>query len=358
MRNELTRRLGLTTPLVQAPMSGGVTTPDLVAGVSEAGGLGSLGAAYMSGRAIEAAAAAIRARTRKSFAINLFVPDPRPEKPDAEAISQASAALDRYRSEVGLKPPPPRAPYRLPWAEQFEAVIKLRPAAFSFCFGIPEEEDLDRLRESGIFTIGTATTAGEARLLEDAGVDAVVAQGFEAGGHRASFTLPYDHGMIGLIALLSQLRDAVEIPVLAAGGIMNGQAIAACLALGAAAAQMGTAFLASEECGFGAVQKQALLAAGEEGTALTQAFTGKPARGLRNRFMVEAFEKHLPVAGFPTQHGITSDLRRAAAERQRPDLMAIWAGQGVAEIRRGRVADLMATFNAELKQSLAELAQR
>ncbi len=357
MRNELTRRLGLQLPLVQAPMSGGVTTPDLVAAVCEAGGLGSLGAGYMSGRAIEAAGAAIRERTDKPFAVNLFVPDPRAPGVDDEAIKQASAALDRYRQEVGLAPPPPRRPFRLSWNDQFGAVLKLRPAVFSFCFGIPEEEDLDRLRELGIYTVGTATTVGEARLLEDAGVDAVVAQGFEAGGHRATFTLPYDHALIGLMALLPQVTDAVDIPVLAAGGIMSGQAMAACLALGAAAAQMGTAFLASDESGFGEVQKQALLAAGEEGTALTQAFTGKPARGLRNRFMVEAFERHLPVAGFPTQHGITSDLRRAAAERERPDLMAIWAGQGVSEIQRGTVADLMASFDAELRKSLQQLAQ-
>lgn len=338
-------------------MSGGVTTPDLVAAVCEAGGLGSLGAAYMSGRAIEAAGEAVRARTKRPFAVNLFVPDPRPGRVDEEAIRQASSALDRYRSEVGLEPPPPRPPYRLPWEEQFQAVLKLRPAVFSFCFGIPDEEDLDRLREDGIYTIGTATTVGEARLLEDSGVDAVVAQGFEAGGHRATFTLPYDHAMIGLMALLPQMVAAVEIPVLAAGGIMSGQAIAACLALGAASAQMGTAFMASEESGFGEVQKQALLSAGEEGTALTQAFTGKPARGLRNRFMVEAFEKHLPVTAFPTQHGITSDLRRAAVEQQRPDLMAIWAGQGVSEIRRGRVAELMAIFDAEMKQSLGQMTQ-
>ncbi len=357
MTNEFTGRLSLRLPIVQAPMSGGVTTPDLVAAVAEAGGLGSLGAGYMSGRAIEAAAAAVRERTKKPFAINLFIPDPRPNPGSTEAIGAASAALDRYRSELGLQPPPLKPAFRPQWDEQIETVLKLRPAAISFCFGIPEDEHLDALREAGIFTIGTATTVGEARLLEDAGVEAAVAQGFEAGGHRATFTLPYDQAMIGLMALLRQMADAVDIPILAAGGLMDGQAIAAALALGASAAQMGTAFLASEESGFGAVQQSALLAAGEESTALTQAFTGKPARGLRNRFMVEAFEQHLPIAPYPAQHGITSDLRRAAAANQRPDLMAIWAGQGVSKIRRGRTADLMAAFEAEMKDSLANLTR-
>ncbi len=355
MNNELTHRLGLRLPIVQAPMSGGVTTPEMVVAVSEAGGLGSLGAGYMSGRAILAAGEAIRARTKKPFAVSLFVPDARPQAVSEAAIEEASAALDPYRDEVGLRPPPPQPHFRLHWDEQVEAVLKLRPAALSFCFGIPEDDHLDALREAGILTIGTATTLGEARLLEDSSVDAVVAQGFEAGGHRATFTLPYDQAMIGLMALVPQMAAAVEIPVIAAGGIMNGQGIAAALALGASAAQMGTAFLAADESGFGHVQTQALLSAGEEGTALTQAFTGKPARALRNRFMVEAFEKHLPIASYPTQHGITSDLRRAAVERERPDLMAIWAGQGVSEIRRGSVAALMAAFHAELKESLARL---
>ncbi len=349
MANELTRRLGLRLPIVQAPMSGGVTTPDLIAAVAEAGGLGSLGAGYMSGRAIEAAAGQVRRLTGKPFAINLFLPETQGSGASAEAVERASAALDPYRSEVGLQHPPARASYRPPWEEQFEAVLRVRPAVLSFCFGIPDEEELDALREAGIFTIGTATTVGEARLIEDAGVEAVAVQGFEAGGHRATFTLPYDQGLIGLMALLPQTVDAVEIPVLAAGGIMTGRAIAACLTLGAAAAQMGTAFLATDESGFSEAQRKALFAAGEAGTALTQAFTGKPARGLRNRFMVEAFAQHLPFAPYPAQHGITSDLRRAAVERERPDLMAIWAGQGVGEIRRGRAAQLMAKLEAELK---------
>ncbi len=338
-------------------MSGGVTTPDLVAAVSEAGGLGSLGAGYMSGKAIVAAAEAVRARTQRPFAINLFAPGPRARQPSEEQAVAASAALDPYRAELGLQPNPPLPPYRHAWEEQVRAVLEIRPAVFSFCFGIPEIGLLDRLRDRDIFLMGTASTVAEARLLEEADVDAVIAQGFEAGGHRATFTVPYDQGMIGLMALLPQMVDGVDLPIVAAGGIMDGRAIAAALALGAAGAQLGTAFAACEESGFGEVQLRALMAAHEEGTALTQAFTGKAGRALRNRFMVEAFEKQLPAAPYPLQHRLTSDLRRAAAEQDRPDLMAIWAGQGVGELRCRSAKDLMAELESELKDCLAAMGR-
>ncbi len=354
---DLTRRLGLSLPIIQAPMSGGVTTPDLVAAVSEAGGLGSLGAGYMSARAIKAAADAIRERTRRPFAINLFAPGPRPKQPSDEEVDAASAALDPYRAELSLQPHPQLPPYRHPWREQIQAVLEVRPAVFSFCFGVPEIELLDRLRERDIFLMGTATTVAEARLLEEADVDAIVAQGFEAGGHRATFTVPYDQGMIGLMALLPQMADAVDLPIIAAGGMMDGRAIAAALALGAAGAQLGTAFAACEESGFGDVQLRALKAAHEEGTALTRAFTGKAGRALKNRFMVEAFEKHLPVAPYPMQHRLTSDLRRAAAEQGRPDLLAIWAGQGVGELRCRSAQVLMAELARELEACLTVMGQ-
>ncbi|GAB5470615.1 MAG: nitronate monooxygenase [Rhodospirillales bacterium] len=352
-----TRRFGLRLPLVQAPMSGGVTTPDLIAAVCEAGALGSLGAGYMSGRAIEAACASVRQATQRPFAVNLFVPDARHLGAASASVEAASAALDPYRKEVGLLPPPARPTYRHRWDEQLEAVLKVRPAVLSFCFGLPKEEDLDALRAADIYLIGTATTVAEARLLEDAGVDCVVAQGFEAGGPRATFSVPFDQGMIGLLALLPQMVDAVDLPILAAGGLMTGQAIAAVLALGAAGAQMGTAFTACSESGFGEVQRRALMAAHDDGTALTQAYTGKPARGLRNRFMVEAFEAGLPIAPYPAQWGITSDLRRAAAEQDRPDLMAIWAGQGVGELRRCDAATLVAELGAELQQAMTAMGR-
>jgi len=348
--NSLTERLGLSLPIVLAPMAGGPSTPELVAAVCNAGGLGSLGASFMSGKAIADACEKVQQRTNKAYAVNLFVPED--HKPDAAALRKASAALDGYRAEVALTAPPEKPPYLQPFEEQLAATLAARPQVYSFCFGIPDDEVLDRVRETGAAIIGTATTVAEAVLLEEAGVDAIVAQGFEAGGHRSTFAVPHDHAFIGLMALLPQIVDAVELPVIAAGGIMDGRGIAAALALGASAAQLGTAFLATEECGWGEVQRQALLASRDDSTAITDAFTGKPARGLRNRFMVEAFEKHLPKAPYPAQHGLTSDLRRAAAEQGRADLMAIWAGQGVGAIRRAATADLMQRLRDELAQAL------
>lgn len=348
----LTRRLGLALPIVQAPMAGGPTSPELVAAVSQAGGLGSLGASFMSGKAILEACRRIRELTDRPFAVNLFVPED--HAPDVATLAAASAALDPYRAEVGLEPPPPRPPYLQPFAEQLEAVLEARVPVYSFCFGIPEDAVLDRLREVGAQLIGTATTVSEALLLEEAGVDAIVAQGFEAGGHRGSFAVPYDHGLIGLMALVPQVADAVAVPVIAAGGIMDGRGIAAALALGASAAQLGTAFLGADECGWGASHRAALWQGREDTTALTDAFTGKPARGLRNRFMVEAFERHLPKAPYPAQYGLGVDLYRKAAAVGRHDLMAVWAGQGVAALRRCPAAELVRTLARELEDSLSQ----
>ncbi len=349
--NALTQRLGLALPIVQAPMAGGPTSPELVAAVSNAGGLGSLGASFMSGKAILEACRRIRTLTERPFAVNLFVPED--HSPGAATLAAASAALDGYRAEVGLEPPPARPAYLQPFEEQIEAVIEARVPVYSFCFGIPEDAVLDRLRAVGAHLIGTATTVSEALLLEEAGVDAVVAQGFEAGGHRGSFAVPYDHGLVGLMALLPQMSDAVAIPVIAAGGIMDGRGIGGALLLGASAAQLGTAFLACDECGWGDSHRSALWQGREDTTALTDAFTGKPARGLRNRFMVEAFERHLPKAPYPAQYGLGVDLYRKAAALGRHDLMAIWAGQGVAAVRRGPAGQLMKTLAAELEEALA-----
>lgn len=349
--NALTRRLGLELPIVQAPMAGGPTSPELVAAVCNAGGLGSLGTSFMSGKAILEACRRIRALTDRAFAVNLFVPED--HAPSPETLAAASGALDGYRAEVGLSPPPARPAYLQPFAEQIEAVVEARVPVYSFCFGIPEDAVLDRLRAVGAHLIGTATTVSEGLLLEEAGVDAVVAQGFEAGGHRGSFAVPYDHGLVGLMALLPQMVDALEVPVIAAGGMMEGRGIAASLVMGASAAQLGTAFLGTDECGWGESHRAALWQGREDTTALTDAFTGKPARGLRNRFMVEAFEQHLPKAPYPAQYGIGIDLYRKAALLGRHDLMAIWAGQGVAALRRGPAAELVKALARELKESLA-----
>jgi nitronate monooxygenase len=194
----------------------------------------------------------------------------------------------------------------------------------------------------------------EAVALERSGVDAVIAQGSEAGGHRGSFAVPFEQAMVGTMALVPQVVDAIDIPVVASGGIMDGRGIAAALALGASAVQLGTAFLTSEEAGISDVYKEAILAAGEHETRITRAFSGRPARGIVNRFMsdVDASGTALP---FPYQNALTRPLRQAAAKQGRADMLSLWAGQGVRLARRGRAADLMKLLTSEMDEAILRL---
>ena len=333
---------GVEHPVVQAGMAGGPTTPRLVAAVSEAGGLGTLGAAYMTPEAIRTAVGEIRALTQRPFAVNLFVPEPfDPSLYDPEEIR---ASLAGYREELGIEAPTGELSYAQSFEEQLAVVLEERVAVFSFTFGVPEAAHLDALREAGVVTVGTATTVREAVAVEAAGVDAVTAQGAEAGGHRGTFLGPYDGGLVGTMALVPQVADAVGIPVLAAGGIMDGRGLAAALALGADGAQMGTAFLACPESGANAGYKEAILGATEEETTVTHAFSGKAARGLKNRF-TEEMEGSSPP-GYPVQNAHTRDIRAAAVKAGRTEFMSLWSGQAprlarpvpAAEVVEGAVA--------------------
>ena len=322
METRVTRLLGIEHPVVQAGMAGGPTTPRLVAAVSEAGGLGTLGAAYMAPEAIRTAVREIRALTEKPFVVNLFVPEPfDPSLYDPEEIG---ASLASYREELGIEAPRELS-YVQPFEDQLAVVLEERVPVFSFTFGVPEEAHLDALREAGTVTAGTATTVREAVAVEAAGIDAVTAQGAEAGGHRGTFLGPYEGGLVGTMALVPQVADAVEIPVLAAGGIMDGRGLAAALALGADGVQMGTAFLACPESGAHEGYKQAILGAAEDETTVTRVFSGKAARGLRNRFTEEMEGADIPA--YPVQNANTRDIRAAAAKADRTEFMSLWSGQ-------------------------------
>jgi nitronate monooxygenase len=335
-------RLALRFPIVQAPMAGGPDTPALAAAVSDAGGLGSLGCGYLSAGKIEAAAAEVRAKTQRSFGLNLFAPTEEPADPGAAA--RVTPLLDELRRELGLPPPPPPRPSE-PFAAQLEAVIRARPALFSFTFGMPSKGELEAVRAAGILTVGTATTLAEAEALEQLGVDAICAQGAEAGGHRGTFIGSIEDALVGTLALVRLLVRRVRVPVLAAGGIMDGAGIRAALALGAAAVQLGTAFLDCPEAGTAAAHRRALSSEAGRTTAITRAFSGRAARGIRNRF-VEIFER-VEAAPFPRQQQWTADLRAAAARSGRADLMQMWAGQGAPLIRSMPAAELIATLAAE-----------
>ena len=319
----VTELLRVEHPIIQAGMAGGATTPELVAAVSEAGGLGTLGAAYMSPDAIRDAVAEVRSLTGRPFAVNLFVPEP--FDPSLYDPREVNAPLARYREELGIEVPEEVGDFVQSFEDQLAVVLEEKVPVFSFTFGVPEEAQISALKKAGIVLIGTATTVREGLVLEERGVDAMVGQGSEAGGHRGTFIGDFESAMVGTMALVPQLADSLSVPVIAAGGIMDGRGLAAALVLGAEGVQMGTAFLPCSESGIHPKYKEAVLAAKSEETSLTRAFSGKPARGIRNRFIEEMEEQEVPA--YPVQNAYTKDIRAAAAKENRIEFLSLWAGQ-------------------------------
>ena len=356
IQTALTRALGLTHPIIQAPLAGGGDTPALVAAVGEAGALGFIGASYLTPAQITEAAHAVRGLTKRPFGINLFAPAPAPALP-----ADTSAALARvapYFAELGLPAPTAPAAVTDTFPALFEAALASGAAAFSFTFGVLPAAAINAIKVRGMFLMGTVTNVEEARTLERAGVDAVVAQGSEAGGHRSTFVGETDAGMVGTIALVPQIADAVKVPVIASGGIMDGRGIAAALALGASGVQMGTAFLTCEEAGIPEAYKQAILGARDSDTRITRAFSGRSARGIVNRFMteVERAGGADAILPFPLQNSLTRPLRAAAAKAGRAEFLSLWAGQGVSLARREPAAALVRRLADETGSVLRRLA--
>ena len=351
------RNLYVQHPIFQAPLAGGGDTPELVAAVSNAGGLGFIGAAYLSPDQIALVANSVKAKTTRSFGINLFAPS----TPVSPSIS-SKAAIGRvaaYFSELGLPAPSLPAGPAFSFADQFAAALETGASVFSFTFGLLPAEAMQSLKRKSIFAMGTATTVTEAIELEKAGVDAIVAQGSEAGGHRGTFRGDFSASMIGTISLVPQIVDAVRVPVIASGGIMDGRGIAAALALGASAVQLGTAFLTCEESGIPEAYRQAILGAKEDQTRITRAFSGRPARGIVNRFMteVEGGEAEEAILPFPLQNALTRPLRTAAAKNGRSEFLSLWAGQGVRMARRQSAAELMTRLVQETDSTIRGLQE-
>ncbi|CAB3880298.1 Nitronate monooxygenase [Achromobacter animicus] len=339
MATPLIELLKLTHPIIQAPMAGGATTVDMVAEASKAGALGSLGGAYMTPEQIEAAAEGVRARTDRPFAINLFASvSPEPMQGDA---SRMLALMARYHEQLGLPAPEAPGPQADPLPRQLEAVLRIRPAVLSFTFGRLPAEALARCRELGILTVGTATTVREAQALEQDGVDAIVAQGAEAGGHRGTFLDTFEASMIGTMALVPQVADAVSVPVIASGGIMDGRGIAAALALGADFAQMGTAFLTTEESGISDAYKAVVAASRAEQSRITRGFSGRPARGIANAFMRDVDAIGGDILPYPLQNALTRPMRTAGGKSGNINVLSLWAGQGAPLARRESTAELI-----------------
>lgn len=353
---EHTRRMELIDffrhPIIQAPMAGGATTPELVAAVSNAGGIGSFAAALLAPQAIGEQIARIRALTPYPFIVNMFVqntPQPTPEE-----IAQAAELMRPVWEQLGWASLPTPSAWCEDFGAQLDALIAARPPLASFTFGILTAEQIRRLHQADIFVIGTATNVAEAIAWEEAGADAICVQGLEAGGHRGTFIGAQDDA-VGTMVLVPMVVDSVKLPVIAAGGIMDGRGIAAALALGAQAAQMGTAFLVADESGIHPVYKERLLQAGTAParavTRLTRAFSGRYARGLVNRVMdaLHAVERQLPA--YPVQNALTGSIRAQAGKLNEPEMMSLWAGQGVAMARAMPAARLIETLVAEWRQA-------
>jgi nitronate monooxygenase len=333
-------------------MAGGPSCPDLVAAVSEAGALGSFGFAVTQPEDMRRQVAAVRAKTRRPFCINLIV-SAQPEAIDLVHQSAALAALGPWYAEMGLPPPEAaKAPYAPELEGQLAVVAEAKPAVFTVHLGEIEEEWLRRFRRLGIRVGASATCVAEAERAEKLGFDFVVAQGGEAGGHRGSYLRDPYEALTGTLALTRVLVRAVKIPVVAAGGIMDGAGIAAALSLGAQAAQMGTAFIPCPESGAPEVHKRAILEAKEDATRVTEKFSGKPARGIANRFLREAEAKHFPQIAFPAQNALTGKLRQASAKAGKPDFYALWSGQAAPLARALPAAELVAKLEQETVAAL------
>jgi nitronate monooxygenase len=349
--------LGTRLPIIQAPMAGGVTTPALVAAASRAGALGSFGFAYTQPETIQRDIDAARKLTDAPINLNLFV-SPQPASIPAGAQRDAIAAVSGFYAELGL--PPPQAvnpPYAPDVESQLNVIEEACPRVFTSHFGGLGPERLRRMQAAGIRIGGSATCVAEARHLEALGADFIIAQGAEAGGHRGSYLRdPYD-AMTGTLALTRLIVRAVKIPVVAAGGIMDGAGIAAALALGAQGVQMGTAFIPCAESGASRIHKQSLLAAREDTTMITEKFTGKPARGLANRYMREMQARNAAQLAFPAQGALSGPLRAAAGKAGNPELLAMWAGQAASLSRELTAAQLIAMLEQETLDAIETLSR-
>jgi nitronate monooxygenase len=355
IQTAVTRQLQIKHPIVQAPMAGGGDTPQLVAAVSDAGGMGFIGAAYLAAAQILEVARAVRVKTQRPFGINLFAP-----LADAEMPADADRALKRvapFFAELKLAAPElPRKP-RLSFSEQLQAALQTDASVFSFTFGIFSSEAIAAIKSRGMLVWGTATTVQEAIALEKAGADAVIAQGSEAGGHRGTFLGEFSAGMIGTMALVPQIVDAVSVPVIASGGISDGRGIAAALTLGASAVQLGTSFLTCGESGVPEAYRRAILEAREDQTRITRAFSGRPARGIVNRFMT-TIEGEEPVAilPFPMQNVLTRPLRNAARQQGRAEFLSLWAGQALRLATRESATHLVSRLAREAEEAIDRAA--
>ncbi|OAH55732.1 nitronate monooxygenase [Domibacillus aminovorans] len=350
LNNEITETLHIEYPIIQAPMAGGVTTSELVAAVSNYGGLGTIGAGYMSPTQMRKQIKEVRQLTSNYFGINVFVPN---EFNASESeIKSANHLLQPIREQLNVhekdqfERPKSKRMFEI-FNEQIKVVMEENVPICSFTFGVPSKEVIAALKQQNIILMGTATTVREAVEIEKIGMDIVVVQGSEAGGHRGHFMNSFQESLIGLMSLIPQVVDSVSIPVVAAGGIMDGRGLMASICLGAKGVQMGTAFLTCIESGAHHVHKEAILHSKEDETALTRVFSGKWARGIKNKFIVEMQEHETSFPDFPIQNTLTQAIRKASTSQNNHDFMSLWSGQSTRLAKNQTVEMLMKNMMAE-----------
>lgn len=342
--DRLTDLLGVDAPIVLGPF-GGLSSVALTAAVSDGGGLGSFGLYGYAPPRIHDTIAALRAATDRPIAVNLWMPRGDEVTPDTVDATAALDAAEPLFRRAGIARPALPAAFLPAVDEQLDAVLAARPDVLSVVFGVPDAETLARARQHGIRVIGTATSVAEAVALDAAGVDAIVATGMEAGGHRVSFLRDAAASLVGTFALVPQVVDAVGVPVIAAGGIADRRGVAAAFALGAAGVQVGTAFLRTRQSAATAVHRAAIASAADTDTVLTRAMSGRMARGIPNA-AVHELEAAGEIAPFPAQNWLTGVFRQAAAASGDRELLSLWAGQAAGLTRFDDAADVLAELRA------------
>jgi nitronate monooxygenase len=356
-KTAITERLSLEYPIIQAPMAA-FSLAELVSEVSGAGGLGSLASATMSIAQLSDQAKAIRARTGRPFALNFFLHEA--PKLDEARVARWQGRLSAYHRQLDSAgaahdPATPQFAVPPPFDQaMLEQVLLIKPAAVSFHFGVPSSAVVSALKRAGIYVLASATHVKEALLLEQGGVDAVIAQGSEAGGHRGTFAVTPEQAALGLFALLPQIVDAVKLPVIATGGIADGRGIAAALQLGASGAQLGTAFLTAAETAIAPVYRRTLLEPRAANTRLTKLFTGRPARAIVTRYLDELREWEDETLEYPLQRVLTQQLSRAAPDD--PEFQIMLAGQNASQLRELPARELFELLVRQTEHTLARCA--
>ncbi|WP_454045379.1 NAD(P)H-dependent flavin oxidoreductase [Chryseobacterium sp. Marseille-Q8038] len=353
-KNRITELLGIEYPILQGPFGGGLSTVALTTTVSNLGGLGGFGAYTLSPQEIYDIHKAIQSKTDQPYNLNLWVNDHDiiDEEHTKEQYQKAVETFKPYFDLLNIDIPEAPPSFESRFQNQLEVVLDIKPKVFSFMFGLLDENIIEELHRQGTVVLGNATTLDEAIALEKTGVDAIVASGFESGGHRPSFLDQAELSTTGTFALIQLIKDKVKIPVVAAGGIANGRGIAGAFKLGADAVQIGTAFLATEESGALPIHKEFIFSDAAKSTTLSRAYTGRLGRGITTKItrdVLTATDKTLP---FPLQTIFMGALRKAALEQQKNDLVFFWSGQIAPLLKHKKASTLMLSLIEEASELL------